>query len=637
METSIYFFTNSDDGLWKNTFNAIKGITEKVLKEEIRHSEILSELNTNIFSNNDSPSGILVLPLFTLSDGNTIEAKGLEFLKEFYSKKLFNFRTIFLVCSSRDIPNVDHPEAEMAYYASNIIKNPAYGKTEKALFLAEFFSATVESKEKNKEKNVELTNVINLMDKDFPELWKETVKQCLNRPKILPEWKKAYYDAYISFYEQRPTTEGLTVGKEELKKVNKYYNEINGIHSHETAHHDELELFRAPIPFPLQEMADAYTYVSDILGAGGSGQKKIKLLLIDNKADKFSAGSPRSLPRVFEKFHAGRGQMPPNRSIPRVFEKFQVKDLFTIEMLGEKDHGDKAFDEKYETFDFARFRNPQSPLAKDEEEYHSSFLESLKREKNLTSVTYRELVYHRIVKSAHFVLLDFFLDNDNIYLAFDFINEICQMKREAGDYSTTWFFITSAVYDSVVKYSQSGLLAEYYESAVVSAGDDPTNEKRRIIFIYKLLTFIKSRISAFKRYKDSIDEKLLRIVKSDKNQGGEQQNFRKEFSKGLSPPCPKEDCLRTLQIHIKKYLTEFDDIASIFYDKDFKEIKIIMESLDNLINQFIWLPEADWHIIQHQVDFINEKLKKLTDKNFDQCKFSCNYIIEELRERSEVY
>ena len=79
-------------------------------------------------------------------------------------------------------------------------------------------------------------------------------------------------------------------------------------------------------------------------------------------------------------------------------------------------------------------------------------------------------------------------------------------------------------------------------------------------------------------------------------------------------------------------LSSFGETAT-----DFKEIKIIMESLDNLINQFIWLPEADWHIIQHQVDFINEKLKKLTDKNFDQCKFSCNYIIEELRERSEVY
>jgi hypothetical protein len=246
-------------------------------------------------------------------------------------------------------------------------------------------------------------------------------------------------------------------------------------------------------------------------------------------------------------------------------------------------------------------------------------------------------VYKKI-KDSHFVLLDFFLNEEDTYLAFDFIRDMADIQRQQGDVSTTWYFITSAVYDSVVKYSQSGLLAEYYESAVVNAGDDPTNEKRQIIFIYKLLTFINARIKSFSRYKDLIFERMLSERKDDKerpeccvkvrkNESGE-----KHEDPACQGECGKNKCLEEMQTAIKRYLTEYDNIYSLFYDEK-DEYKTIVELLDDTITKFLLLPEADWQIIQHQIDYINAKLRKAKGKR----QFSCSYINKEIEQRSEIY
>ena len=155
--------------------------------------------------------------------------------------------------------------------------------------------------------------------------------------------------------------------------------------------------------------------------------------------------------------------------------------------------------------------------------------------------------------------------------------------------------------------------------------------------MYKLLTFINARFANFKRYKDSIHEKLFADWNNDEV-CNESQPYCKEYKEKESPPCDEEDCLQGLQSDIKRYLTEYTDVCSIFYDKkDKKGLKDIIESLDNVIKQFIWLPEADWYMIQHQIDFINNKLRRLQDKNLKKRKFSCRYIIKELEDRSEVY
>ena len=90
---------------------------------------------------------------------------------------------------------------------------------------------------------------------------------------------------------------------------------------------------------------------------------------------------------------------------------------------------------------------------------------------------------------------------------------------------------------------------------------------------------------------------------------------------------------------IRRYLNEFNDVKDIFFsgETEIEKWQDIVESLENVIKQFIWLPEADWYMIQHQIDFINNKLGGLQDKRLKKCKFSFKYIIEELKDRSEVY
>ena len=381
-------------------------------------------------------------------------------------------------------------------------------------------------------------------------------------------------------------------------------------------HNVPLELFRAPVPFPLQELITAINEIRTRIKTCNRKQT-IRLLLIDNKIDK-----------VIKRDSSGRCS---HGGLITLLLDGEYSSCFELEMLGRLKHTKEqpvpipTYEEyerlkREETFDFTRFKRSLDALGGSEPVDD--------KENN-----YAWKVYTK-VKAAHFVLLDFFLDDANMYLAFDFINDLCRMKRRQRKTFTTWFFITSAVHDSVVKYSQSGLLAEYYESAVVSAGDDPTNKKRQIIFLYKLLTFINSRFANFKRYKDSIHEKLFADW-DNKEACNDSQPCYKIYK---NKKCGEEDCMQGLQSDIKRYLTEYDDVCSIFYDrKDSEDLKDIVELLDNVIKQFVWLPEADWYMIQHQIDFINSKLGGLKDRGLKKCKFSCKYILKELADRSEVY
>jgi hypothetical protein len=401
------------------------------------------------------------------------------------------------------------------------------------------------------------------------------------------------------------------------------YCYLNDIKYNDFTHRVDHELFRAPIPFPLQELIDAKNEIEKKLNKGDK-DKKIRLLLIDNRSDNKFISEDRNSPK-------------PKSLCNLLFSKdggFGLGDIFEIQMLGKSVYKKKdednvpqfyqndidtklsnysVFEGECQKFKFEKFKNKKS-LEKCEKEYHKAFID---KQNESVIENYADLVYHKI-KDADFVLLDFFLDNDDTYLAFDFIKDMAEIKKHEGDSSTTWYFITSAVYDSVVKYSQSGLLAEYYESAVVNAGDDPTNKKRQIIFLYKLLTFINARLNSFKGYKDSI----MKCRMFNKTCGYNNDYCREP-----------EKCLFPVQSLCRKYTAEYNEITKIFPRTKEKEFKEIVELLESIITQFLWLPEADWQSIQHQIDYINAKLKSIGEEK----KFSCSYILDEIKKRSNIY
>jgi len=374
-----------------------------------------------------------------------------------------------------------------------------------------------------------------------------------------------------------------------------YLNEIN---YDDRSHRVQYEHFRAPVPFVLQELIDAIEEIKSALGwTNDSEGKRIECLLIDNKTDKFDDTQ--------------------NPTICGALQSFGLSRLFKVRMLNGRLPDERAYQSEEEIFDADKF---------------------LKND-------YQEKVYEK-VKSYHFILLDFFLNGNNTYLATDFINEISRLKTVKGDYFTSWYFITSAVYDSVVKYSQSGLLAEYYELAVVNSGDDPTNEKRQIIFVYKLLTFINARIKTFRTYKNAIENMMLNETSEGekarccvKDKG---KDFKAQYKNTANcfKECKQINCLGKIQTYIKRYRTEYDNIWSLFYeDRHEKVQKEIVELLDDTITKFIWLPEADWRMIQYQIDFINTKLKSITkdEQTNTYRQFSCDFIRDKITERSNIY
>ena len=632
---------------WENICDSISLYLQychPIAKDDIRKTWKDDSKNGN--PSCDCTESIIVVPLFEKVDGK-ITHHGLEVIRSLREKIDYGFNTIFMVLSKQDIPDYVHPENKMHYYAEGLLGNPKFDNVDQAVFLGEIiYKKKGAQNEKESSEDIEYTNIINLQEHDELKRLAGLIKG-EKLPSVNEELRRKYYDIFVEYYERVDKYAVKVLGdtddkkkekREMLKTAQDIYNKLNDI-SGAGDHSEPYELFHAPAPFPLQELIDFKNEVK---------VEKLNLLLIDNRSDN--------------KFV--KNDLEP-QSLCKIIEDFKLDDLFELKMLGnvvyKKEQGGvgfhineekldkyssiqrkfdrltgKEFSEfrKLEEFDFRKFKYKES-LSELEKQYHEDFIKECEGKKEKIE-TYTEFVYYKI-KHSHLVLLDFFLNTENTYLAFDFIRDIADIKKQEGDVSTTWYFITSAVYDSVVKYSQSGLLAEYYESAVVSAGDDPTNKKRQIIFLYKLLTFINARFTNFERYKDSIHKKLFAEWENDVAIN-ESQPYCKEYKEKESPPCDEEDCLKGLQNDIKRYLTEYDDVCSIFYDKkDNNDLKDIIESLDNVIKQFIWLPEADWYMIQHQIEFINNKLGRLQDKSLKKCKFSCRYILKELEDRSEVY
>ena len=554
----------------------------------------------------DGTEDIIVVPLFE-KDGNEIKSVGLEIVKYLRGENGYKFNTIFLVLSKQDIPDYFHPEDDMHYYAESLLGNPEFGNVDKAVFLGEIiYKNTKAQKEKTSSEDIEYTNIINLQEHGELKRLANLINEETKLPPVGKELREKYYDTFVEYYERLDEDGEKVLGlnaEENFMEAQEKYKVLNGMD--QSAHSDRLELFKAPVPFPLIELIQVKEEIEENLKRKKDPEKApITLLLIDNKKDKIANEDLQNTINLMEKIDDDR-----------------TNPLFEVKML-----------EKF-TYPYT-YKKGSSPEPGDDDTFKSSEFRKAMREifddkKEDSEENYAIRVYEKI-KDCDFVLLDFFLNTENTYLAFGFIKDIAKIKKKEGDYSTTWYFITSSVYDSVVKYSQSGLLAEYYESAVVSAGDDPTNKKRQIIFLYKLLTFIKARITNFKNLQKDIYDKLF--AKDGKCKYWDEDE-KKCTNGGI-------DCLeKELLVIIRRYLHEFDDVKDFFFpnEDESDDRKNIVESLENLIRQFVWLPEADWPMIQRQLDFISTKAERISAFTEVKRQFSCNHIREEIKKRSDIY
>lgn len=346
--------------------------------------------------------------------------------------------------------------------------------------------------------------------------------------------------------------------------------ELNGIKIKDNNPHNvKKEMFLSPVPFMFWDFVRTRKKVRDCLG-----EKKLYLLLVDNKpGDKKKA----------------------------LDDMLRNEEIFNIKVMVKDGNGNVRVVENCDESD----NDPPCSNSDYSDDDVSKAFSKIRDE------------------SPHFILLDFFLDGTDTYFAFDFIKKFNEEKQRGNDSSTTWYFITSAVHDSVTRYAQSGLLAEYYESAVVNAGDDPTNDKRKIIFLYKLFTFIMARINNISRHHKYVQDRFFR---------SREEQECKECRRCATTGSRKAEgrCFALSQQAIKRFLAEDENFASLVIER-YNESRNLLEILDDTLTKFTILPQADWQLVQHQIDFINSRLRQ--SGRF----FSCSFITTEMKERSETY
>lgn len=373
-------------------------------------------------------------------------------------------------------------------------------------------------------------------------------------------WQRRFYATFVDFYDRKTIDEN---SESLLEKCDKVRMALNGFDP-DQPHAAKLEIFRAPIPFVYHDLFRVRIEVLEKIAP----DCKLHFFWIDNKP--FDEKKHKKLLQILKE---GLGV------------NLVAVDLLSIDgnalPLNELDD------------DLKPDQIPSFPLG----------------EKDIKCLK-------KIIKKYHFVLLDFFLDSRDTYFAFDLIEELAKLRLNEEAEGTTWYLIASAVHDSVTRYAQSGLLAAYYQSAVVNSGDDP--QKREIIFLYKLLTFIDSRARSFKSFETGVLENKLFVCR--------------EQQKGKN--CSK--CLHQLTSMPRKYLAEYNDIKNVFPKLASEKIRKIAELIILLVDQFFWLPEADWAIIKMQIMHLIQKRNEANGIT-DEREFSCQYIKEEMDRRAEEY
>lgn len=578
---------NNKHSGWKTTLTAVKWL--------LRQREIFSYGSSYLYCRRDE-NCFFILPLVDL-----------ELLDE-YRKNSNDYRspTIFLCQGSTEIPQRLNKKF---LYRSIIFGNPIFGSTAQAIFRGEaIFHENGQGNGINDQNqpvnfvDVMADGFLRKFDDVLSTMFKETALQ--NIMSAMGSYRQSYYEAFVNYYASLDAAKKVVIGEadiilQELHLENKQEDNLS-------RHLTPKEFARAPVSFYLQNLAISSIYLTGKVADGD----KIRLLLIDNQVPLCPETGHHK-----EKFI--KKEQDGTVGLGRLSELVLggiTGGCFEITMLG-----DVSLSRKKKTMEV----NIDPPREEDKLEALAFNAEAFFTCHSGAMSKYGKSVLDHINRS-HFVLLDFFLNEENSFLAFDLIEEISRIRE---NHSTTWYFITSAVYDSVTRYAQSGLLAEYYESAVVNAGDDPTNSKRQIIFLYKLLTFINARIRSIHRHSEYIFNRLL----TTKDEDGYCRICCAQAKKGDFKR--KNDCLSAAQQVIKRFITEDERFASLIFPQ-YDSRKEVLERIDDTINKFRYLPEADWQMVQRQIDFINHRLQDAGD---DNAAFACSFITEEIFRRSEIY
>ena len=494
-----------------------------------------------------------------------------------------NGLVFFLVNSELAIPLKTNFQKCHKFYPHliDILGISTYGNVDKAIYMGEvYFDQDQEPNSELKPQNVINISIahvalLNSIEKCCTEYRKKRNYFILNPELSLAQYYNLFVKGYIKDYKKDEVDFAEKDTKaNEVPKIFEISNiscsgEFNGLlqcaekfYRHLNGmssdnHRTTNDLFRPPIPFFYDDLRQKISSLTE------RNVGKVKLLLIDNKQTKFN-GLKELLKQV-------------------------GNDVFELSMLDiNTEHEEKK------TFDAAKFFSSDDG--------------------------YKNQIYNAIHQN-HFILLDFYLDDGGTYLAHDLIDKISDMKREKGQINRIWYFVTSAVFDSVMKYSESGYLARSCDLSVVHAGDDPVSEKRHIIFIYKLLTFINARLKRFKVDLDCVQRSL----------------YLNRANSSCPSDCKKTpaNCLKKLYQTIERLLVEYDNIADIHFPDKIVEQKnkVILERLKDILDDFKWLPEADWQIIDHEIDYLDDLLK---DSNLGGS-FSCAYILNEIKRRASIY
>ncbi len=182
----------------------------------------------------------------------------------------------------------------------------------------------------------------------------------------------------------------------------------------------------------------------------------------------------------------------------------------------------------------------------------------------------------------HIIILDFFLDARDIKTANIFIENSLESSLITG--LRKWIFIASRYSSSVMKYLESGALANIYNNSNVVIGDFwETNDKNmNILFIHKFSHMLKSMLSYYKSILEQVNRFLF---------------YRSDNSNSLS--------LNDLIFKLRLLINNGNIIESLFGKSN-----IDMKTYEAIYNLMIYskvLPSTE-------MDIVAEMKRKIEDK-----------------------
>lgn len=581
-------------------------------------------------------SGIVLLPLMAAKE-ETVNPFGLEKAKSLrLEKENYSFTPIFLtdqeVIDQNSLIRSDLPN----YYKKLYQDQPNLDDSIRAVYHAELlFSPPHKEKPWQSANNNKLEcNLFPIFRKDentskdentienlkkFLSLWQANIaswEQVIS-PKVIKQGRKDFYSFFVKkirwvnkhIYEKISADEnGFPLIAEKIDKWIYYTrNEWKG--QTDNGHHPIGNLFRQPVPFFFWDFCRVYAIVKKHFYYSDVDSELFKLFLLDNK--DFSENNNNNNKII---------------KINKLFDRYKLNELFCVSQQDNKNIAGKA---KNFVFDINKY-NEGSIYFREKD--GKIFL----YRKNGGDDSGQDLEIN--LSQYILILLDFFLsDSENHqFLAHRFIRDYNVFKEKSNCFQTDWFFIVSEAYNDVLSYANAGSLSSFSGNTRVDFGDNPLNDKRGIVFLYKLLQLLTGRITRISGAWGKIETHFLpQKPNSSDSDTASQAKICPDYKEDAKN-CPNwKECLDKGILLIHQFTAACEDEIRASQNihelrtKKYNDLYQMAKSLENIINDFLWLPEADWAIVQRQVDFLNKK--------FSKHYFACEYIQQELLKRSNIY